>query len=431
MGRPEATHVAKLGAWQYEHAVSGLGRPTIWAPERVGMLPALADLMLQLLGADLCRIAIHDPETRTWTGGPLSGRWWDKRRLNIEIAEDDEGSATVRAAKKGRAVVIPDVQEAGRSRPPNGWVRGCVALPLVREDAQCDTVITLWHHVVDWFSQFDNSLLDSLAAIGGARVHQVQAVEAVEQEETIKSVAKHIAHSLGSQLPEESFSKLVHAFEGDAQQDAEKCLTYVRGVHRMKRRFLLLSDMVGFAHDGPHEARALFESLNVLMNEGKQRVNLIYDRERVALGSCEFVPFRGRILCNAVNLHDDIMELMLNSAKYGAGDAGGDRRITMSLQMRAADMADFAGSPVLASRAATTSYAVIEFRDDGVGIPQKKRPGVFETKGGARAREAATGSLGLGLPLARTLAQTLGGDLVELGNPEGGVRFLFFFVRIL
>jgi signal transduction histidine kinase len=103
----------------------------------------------------------------------------------------------------------------------------------------------------------------------------------------------------------------------------------------------------------------------------------------------------------------------------------------MSLQMRAADMADFAGSPVLASRAATTSYAVIEFRDDGVGIPQKKRPGVFETKGGARAREAATGSLGLGLPLARTLAQTLGGDLVELGNPEGGVRFLFFFVRIL
>ena len=66
-------------------------------------------------------------------------------------------------------------------------------------------------------------------------------------------------------------------------------------------------------------------------------------------------------------------------------------------------------------------------RDDGEGIPLDKKRSIFEMKGGARVHESATGSLGLGLPLARTLARKLGGDIVEIGKPGTGAQFLLFF----
>lgn len=60
---------------------------------------------------------------------------------------------------------------------------------------------------------------------------------------------------------------------------------------------------------------------------------------------------------------------------------------------------------------------VIEVRDEGTGIPASLAPHIFE-------RRISSGGSGLGLGLARDLAETLGGRL-ELIRPEGAVFALF------
>jgi signal transduction histidine kinase len=56
-------------------------------------------------------------------------------------------------------------------------------------------------------------------------------------------------------------------------------------------------------------------------------------------------------------------------------------------------------------------------RDDGPGVDQRLRPRIFEP--GVRGEHEPNGSTGLGLPLARRLAHSCGGDVV-LGDGPGG-----------
>jgi signal transduction histidine kinase len=71
-----------------------------------------------------------------------------------------------------------------------------------------------------------------------------------------------------------------------------------------------------------------------------------------------------------------------------------------------------------------SNYVVVEYRDDGVGIPHEYKKSVFDGKLGAESHEKRAGSLGLGLPLTRNLLRKIGGDVTELGEPGAGVHFL-------
>ena len=428
LGRPETTHVAKLGAWQYEHAVSGFGRAAIRAPERESTLQVLADLMLELLEADLCRVAVRDLETRRWKSGPLSGKWWEGSRREIDIADTDENSTTVRAAREGRPVIIPDVQEPGASMAPNKWVRGCVALPLGREGSECDTVITLWHHVADWFAQCDNALLDSLAAIGGARVQRVQAIEvheALEQEETIRAVARHIGHSIGNNLPVGAFNELAATFASDKRELADKCIVYVENIHWMRRRFEWLADMKKFGPDKPQAGREIYKNLEAHVRRTVEKLNLIHGQVRVRLENCAYDEIDGGVICNLTNLQDDLMEMVTNSVKHGGGKGVKPCPISVSLTVRSGTAEDLRLACVIAP--STKKYAVIDYQDCGVGIGLERKQKIFDMKRGAKAHEKSTGSLGLGLPLTRDLVRKLGGDVIEIGEPGAGVRFLLLF----
>lgn len=417
LGRREATHVAKVGAWQFEHAVSGLLRPLkLPSWEKPKVQQAIVDLMWELLDADIGRIALLDIAAHSWRSGPRSpesSNRWEGSRKGIAIRDTDESSATVQAAKASKPLVIADVQQPEKSQPPNDWVHGCLVVPLVHEDRGCDTVVTLWHHAVDWFSQFDAALLDSLAAIGGAWLHMAQAIElhkAREEKQIVQTVALHIAHNIKNRLPVRQFMNLAQCVPENLRGLAEGCLTHVQNVHRMQRRFYKLATMERFFPDKSLTASALFENLHGHLQENCKALD-------VSVGTTRLEDFGGQVSCNLSSLKDDLLELMFNSRHHND-----EKRVSVSFAVRPANQEDIAMSKWILDRAGGCGYAVVDFRDNGKGIPQDQKERIFEPKDSTTGEE----SLGLGLPLARGFARRLGGDMIECGCQGTEARFLIF-----
>jgi len=64
-------------------------------------------------------------------------------------------------------------------------------------------------------------------------------------------------------------------------------------------------------------------------------------------------------------------------------------------------------------------------RDAGPGIPEASLPFIFDRFYRAeRARSKADGGTGLGLTIARNLAQAHGGSLTARNHPQGGAEFV-------
>ena len=67
--------------------------------------------------------------------------------------------------------------------------------------------------------------------------------------------------------------------------------------------------------------------------------------------------------------------------------------------------------------------AVISVNDDGPGIPEGEIAAMFEPfRRGEASRNRATGGAGLGLTLARAIAEQHGGTLTLANRPQGGLR---------
>jgi hypothetical protein len=69
------------------------------------------------------------------------------------------------------------------------------------------------------------------------------------------------------------------------------------------------------------------------------------------------------------------------------------------------------------------SVAVVVVRDEGAGIDPDDRPRIFERFYRMAAHERITGT-GLGLPIARDLARTMGGELDVASQVGGGSSFV-------
>ena len=76
---------------------------------------------------------------------------------------------------------------------------------------------------------------------------------------------------------------------------------------------------------------------------------------------------------------------------------------------------------------AADGVARLDVRDDGSGVPEAERERVFERfHRGDTARARHTGGSGLGLPIARTIAERSGGTLELTDDPDGpaGAHFV-------
>ena len=71
-------------------------------------------------------------------------------------------------------------------------------------------------------------------------------------------------------------------------------------------------------------------------------------------------------------------------------------------------------------------HAVFEIMDDGVGIPQKKMPTLFEMTASQTGVSDGTRGMGIGLSVCKAIILAHGGKIEAENNPEGGACFRFY-----
>lgn len=80
------------------------------------------------------------------------------------------------------------------------------------------------------------------------------------------------------------------------------------------------------------------------------------------------------------------------------------------------------GGPTHARCRKKNGFAILEFCDDGPGIPEAEIPRLFEPfQRLEQSRNRETGGMGLGLPAVRFIARAHGGDVRLLNRREGGL----------
>jgi signal transduction histidine kinase len=114
--------------------------------------------------------------------------------------------------------------------------------------------------------------------------------------------------------------------------------------------------------------------------------------QHIAIAGHDHVPYR----CRPALLRRALTNLMSNAVKYG-------KRAQITLRL-------------------TNEHARILIDDEGPGLPQDQLERVFEPFVRAdQSRSSATGGIGLGLSIARTIIRAHGGE-VTLANRPGGLR---------
>ncbi|MFW2341637.1 response regulator [Brevundimonas sp.] len=165
-------------------------------------------------------------------------------------------------------------------------------------------------------------------------------------------------------------------------------------------------------------------------------VNDLLDYARLDAGSLEFdlAPVRIDDLVRGVaellspRAHDKGLEIAWNVAAdvpVVRADEGRLRQILFNLAGNAVKFTPDGGVAISVSRSGDAGLAFV-VEDTGPGVPEAARVRIFEEFGHADSTDAARhDGAGLGLAVARRLAEAMGGSLSVEDRPGGGARFVF------
>lgn len=164
-------------------------------------------------------------------------------------------------------------------------------------------------------------------------------------------------------------------------------------------------------------------------------VNDLLDYARLDAGSLEFdlAPVaiddlvRGVAELLSPRAHDKGLEIAWSVAADVAvvrADEGRLRQILFNLAGNAVKFTPDGGVAISVSRSGDALAFVVE--DTGPGVPEAARARIFEEFGHADSTDATRhDGAGLGLAVARRLAEAMGGSLSVDDRPGGGARFVF------
>lgn len=185
-----------------------------------------------------------------------------------------------------------------------------------------------------------------------------------------------------------------------------------------------LTGLVGFASVLREQINSLSHGerlmmLDQIVEQGNDLTNIVEDLLVAARADIETLNVR----CEPVDLHREVRQVLARLARHTAIDrvevghpsidaAGDASRVRQILRNLITNALRYGGDRVWIELEEVGPWVRLCVSDDGGGIPVEQRDRIFDAYHRAHDEPGLTGSVGLGLTVARTLARLMGGDLV-------------------
>lgn len=205
--------------------------------------------------------------------------------------------------------------------------------------------------------------------------------------------------------------------------------------HEFKTPLFSLAGFLELIDEGNLSAEEQAEFLQLMRQQVDRLGNLavsMLDLSRVEAGSVELHPESVDLEAVARSVLDEF-QAQAQSKDLDLTVAGGEgstawcdeQRLAQVLRALVDNAVKFspAGSSVRISAGGAGSVATIVVSDDGPGIPDAELPHVFERFHRGRDDRASTAGAGLGLSIARELAELMGGTITAESRGAGGASF--------
>ena len=150
-------------------------------------------------------------------------------------------------------------------------------------------------------------------------------------------------------------------------------------------------------------------------------ISSIIENERTELVAQEIncettIPPTLMVVCDAEKISECLDELAMNAVRWM--EKSGKPRELWKIEITAAEASD---RQLPSSLEKSRKYAVVNFRDNGTGVPIEQKKRIFD----AFITDHEHGT-GLGLALVRRIVDGHGGAIIEVGKPAEGADFEFY-----
>ena len=237
---------------------------------------------------------------------------------------------------------------------------------------------------------------NELATLGNAFNHMALSLEEAEQNR--RAMTADIAHELRTPLAVQRAN--LEAMQDGVYDLTPENLSKILDQNRLLTRLVADLRTLSLADAGELKLEKSKTDLSSLVKRVAERFEMQAGQKGLQINIS--VPPAGRVFnLDAQRVEQIIHNLLQNALRYTpAGDS-----VQVSLEYQPA-------------------AALVRVFDSGPGVPEDSIPYIFERFYRAdRSRSREEGGTGLGLPIARRLAEAHGGTLQAQNNPTGGAVF--------
>ncbi len=373
-----------------------------------------ADLVAAATGADKIDAFLYDAARDSLAAvgtstQPLSSL---QRQLGLDVLPVSNGGRVVDVFKTGKTFVTGRLQEDPeelRGVKEGLKIRSKVGVPL-QVGGERRGMMMIASLKPDFFSEADARMAETIGQWLGILVHRAQLAEEIARsaaEEARRTAAEELitvlAHDLRNYLQplHLRLDSLRRRAERDRRQDDAKDAEAAGKV--LGRLGALISDLLDVARidQGLFELRLQPLDLGAML--GETALALSTPERSVALTVQEGPPIV--VLGDRSRLRQCIDNVVANAVQKSPAQA------VVSVFVR------------LQERRPDGPRAIVEVVDQGPGIPKDLLPRLFDRFVTGSRPGTHGGGLGLGLYLAKRIAEQHGGDLLAESPPGSGARF--------
>jgi signal transduction histidine kinase/DNA-binding NarL/FixJ family response regulator/HAMP domain-containing protein len=375
------------------------------------LLPAIAERVVDTLGADRCTVFLYDDETGLLWARAAYG-YMAERLVNFRYRPGEEiagqAYATAETQYQPNLEEVPDL-------PLRDEVRTVLAVPLTRPKTVPLGVLSVVSLRQDAFTAGQRQLLETMASQIAAAIENARLYKAAQEADRVKSAfLANMSHEIRTPLNAIlGYSQLLQRNPELTPEQRQNLDTISRsGEHLLA----LINDVLEISKIEAHRITLYPETFDL--------DSLLWD-----LGTMFRIRTEAKGLTCAFEKDDEVPQ-------YIVADESKVRQVLINLLGNAVKFTQEGGIVLRVSSADRGSQErrtgkdahlvlVFEIEDTGIGIAEADTARIFEAFEQSQSGESTGEGTGLGLSISREYARLMGGDITVTSELGRGSVFRF------